>query len=167
MYAVRHSIVRFRTAYPFLARVTGSSVIGQHRNLTVQFSAGRINTNGPGTTGRTLGVRRCLSDPSLIGSAASTIFAPRLFSSKPDHTDDPPDHPDMQPASQLPATVAIPEVWPHLPVIATRRNPVFPRFMKIIEVSLIYRVVMRVFIYKQSHIASYFRFGTKLLSFKF
>lgn len=37
--------------------------------------------------------------------------------------------------THLPATVAIPEVWPHLPLIATRRNPVFPRFMKILEVS--------------------------------
>lgn len=36
--------------------------------------------------------------------------------------------------NQLPATVAIPEVWPHLPVIAAKRNPVFPRFMKILEV---------------------------------
>lgn len=35
----------------------------------------------------------------------------------------------------LPATVAIPEVWPFLPCIATSRNPVFPRFMKIIEAS--------------------------------
>lgn len=37
--------------------------------------------------------------------------------------------------THLPATVAIPEVWPHLPCIATSRNPVFPRFMKILEVS--------------------------------
>uniref|UniRef100_A0A182JXX0 Lon protease homolog, mitochondrial n=1 Tax=Anopheles christyi TaxID=43041 RepID=A0A182JXX0_9DIPT len=37
--------------------------------------------------------------------------------------------------NQLPATVAIPEVWPHLPVIATKRNSVFPRFMKILEVT--------------------------------
>lgn len=35
---------------------------------------------------------------------------------------------------QLPATVAVPEVWPHLPLLAIRRNPVFPRFMKILEV---------------------------------
>lgn len=59
-------------------------------------------------------------------------------SSNPDHSDEnggASDPPDFQPAPQLPATVAIPEVWPHLPVIATRRNPVFPRFMKIIEVS--------------------------------
>lgn len=38
--------------------------------------------------------------------------------------------------SILPATVAIPEIWPNLPVIATRRNPVFPRFMKILEVNM-------------------------------
>lgn len=37
--------------------------------------------------------------------------------------------------THLPATVAIPEVWPYLPCIATLRNPVFPRFMKILEVS--------------------------------
>ncbi|XP_037039119.1 lon protease homolog, mitochondrial [Bradysia coprophila] len=37
--------------------------------------------------------------------------------------------------SNLPATVAVPDVWPHLPVIAISGNPVFPRFMKIIEVS--------------------------------
>ncbi|KAI9588340.1 lon protease homolog, mitochondrial isoform 1-T1 [Glossina fuscipes fuscipes] len=36
---------------------------------------------------------------------------------------------------QLPATVAVPEVWPHLPLLAIRRNPVFPRFMKILEVT--------------------------------
>lgn len=38
------------------------------------------------------------------------------------------------PAS-LPATVVVPEVWPHLPVIAINRNPVFPRFIKLIEIS--------------------------------
>lgn len=36
--------------------------------------------------------------------------------------------------THLPATVAIPEVYPHLPLISTKRNPVFPRFMKIFEV---------------------------------
>lgn len=36
--------------------------------------------------------------------------------------------------TQLPATVAVPEVWPHLPVIAISRNIVFPRFIKLIEV---------------------------------
>ena len=34
----------------------------------------------------------------------------------------------------LPATKTVPEVWPNVPVIAINRNPVFPRFIKIIEV---------------------------------
>lgn len=62
-----------------------------------------------------------------------------MCSSHSDKPDDapaaPPDNNDYSPHSHLPATVAVPDVWPHLPVIATRRNPVFPRFMKIIEVS--------------------------------
>lgn len=36
--------------------------------------------------------------------------------------------------AQLPATVAVPDVWPHLPVIAISRNIVFPRFIKLVEV---------------------------------
>ncbi|XP_065352097.1 lon protease homolog, mitochondrial isoform X1 [Cloeon dipterum] len=35
----------------------------------------------------------------------------------------------------LPTTVTVPEVWPHVPVIAISRNPVFPRFIKMIEIS--------------------------------
>jgi len=35
----------------------------------------------------------------------------------------------------LPATMTVPEVWPNVPVIAINRNPVFPRFIKIIEIS--------------------------------
>ena len=35
----------------------------------------------------------------------------------------------------LPATLSIPEEWSQLPVIAVARNPVFPKFIKIIEVS--------------------------------
>ena len=35
----------------------------------------------------------------------------------------------------LPATMSVPDVWPNVPVIAINRNPVFPRFIKIIEVS--------------------------------
>uniref|UniRef100_A0A336LJN4 Lon protease homolog, mitochondrial n=3 Tax=Culicoides sonorensis TaxID=179676 RepID=A0A336LJN4_CULSO len=42
---------------------------------------------------------------------------------------------DVNQHHQLPATVAIPEVWPHVPVIAVKRNPLFPRFMKVLEVT--------------------------------
>lgn len=34
----------------------------------------------------------------------------------------------------LPSTTTVPEEWPMLPLIATGRNPVFPRFIKIIEI---------------------------------
>lgn len=46
------------------------------------------------------------------------------------------DHRDSQ---QLPATVAVPDVWPHVPMLAMRRNPLFPRFMKIVEVDCLSR----------------------------
>ncbi|KAF5289191.1 hypothetical protein FQR65_LT00077 [Abscondita terminalis] len=39
------------------------------------------------------------------------------------------------PESGLPATVVVPEVWPHVPVIAISRNIVFPRFIKLIELT--------------------------------
>ena len=51
-----------------------------------------------------------------------------LFS---EHDNDPVDD---YPAA-LPATVVVPEVWPHVPVIAINRNPVFPRFIKLIELT--------------------------------
>lgn len=35
----------------------------------------------------------------------------------------------------LPATVVVPEVWPNVPLIAVNRNPLFPRFIKLIDVS--------------------------------
>uniref|UniRef100_A0A182NDM9 Lon protease homolog, mitochondrial n=1 Tax=Anopheles dirus TaxID=7168 RepID=A0A182NDM9_9DIPT len=62
----------------------------------------------------------------------------RNLCSKKDPSSDDPIEPPVENVNfnnQLPATVAIPEVWPHLPVIATKRNPVFPRFMKILEVT--------------------------------
>lgn len=37
--------------------------------------------------------------------------------------------------STLPATLVVPEVWPHVPLIAINRNPVFPRFIKLIEIT--------------------------------
>lgn len=66
-----------------------------------------------------------------------TVLSSRTFCSKrdPDEDEAGTDPEPVQFSSQLPATVAIPEVWPHLPVIATKRNPVFPRFMKILEVT--------------------------------
>ncbi|XP_025995543.1 lon protease homolog, mitochondrial isoform X1 [Solenopsis invicta] len=63
----------------------------------------------------------------------------RFFSTKRYSDKDPPSDGNGEqsadyPAS-LPATVVVPEVWPHVPVIAINRNPVFPRFIKLIEIS--------------------------------
>uniref|UniRef100_A0A0A9X8U9 Lon protease homolog, mitochondrial n=1 Tax=Lygus hesperus TaxID=30085 RepID=A0A0A9X8U9_LYGHE len=38
-------------------------------------------------------------------------------------------------STTLPASVVVPEVWPQLPLIAINRNPVFPRFIKLVEVT--------------------------------
>ncbi|KAL4709466.1 hypothetical protein ACJJTC_012803 [Scirpophaga incertulas] len=70
--------------------------------------------------------------PKCIGSL-------RLYStkSKNDPSEDEPEVKEDTPifSNHLPATVAVPEVWPQVPVIAINRNPVFPRFIKLIEIS--------------------------------
>lgn len=47
----------------------------------------------------------------------------------------PPQDDNYNPHTALPATVVVPEVWPHVPVIALSRNIVFPRFIKLIELT--------------------------------
>lgn len=42
---------------------------------------------------------------------------------------------DQPPPRPLPTTVAVPEVWPNVPLIAVNRTPLFPRFIKIVEIS--------------------------------
>ncbi|KAL1139685.1 hypothetical protein AAG570_006663 [Ranatra chinensis] len=37
--------------------------------------------------------------------------------------------------TNLPASVVVPEVWPKLPIIPVTRNPVFPRFIKLIDLT--------------------------------
>lgn len=70
--------------------------------------------------------------------ALVNLSAKRFYSSA--KSDDPPEEdPEVKDetplfSSHLPATVAVPEVWPQVPVIAINRNPVFPRFIKLIEV---------------------------------
>ncbi|KAK9694498.1 ATP-dependent protease La (LON) substrate-binding domain [Popillia japonica] len=64
-------------------------------------------------------------------------FGCRYFSAKnaEDDASQPPLAEESSFNSQLPATVAVPEVWPHVPVIAINRNIVFPRFLKLIEIT--------------------------------
>lgn len=52
---------------------------------------------------------------------------------------DPPDEPPQQ--TTLPASVVVPEVWPQVPLIAVNRNPVFPRFIKLIEVKFKFKLL--------------------------
>ncbi|XP_011146818.1 lon protease homolog, mitochondrial [Harpegnathos saltator] len=63
----------------------------------------------------------------------SVRFYAKTFSRNPPSDGDG-DQPGDYSAS-LPATVVVPEVWPHVPVIAINRNPVFPRFIKLIELT--------------------------------
>ncbi|OXU27284.1 hypothetical protein TSAR_008538 [Trichomalopsis sarcophagae] len=72
------------------------------------------------------------------GSAAAIVV--RTFSSRNPSDKNPPNENDVdvQPEdypTALPATVVVPEVWPNVPVIAINRNPVFPRFIKLIELT--------------------------------
>lgn len=78
---------------------------------------------------------------SNVGSFVAVprqVASVRLFTTG-NKDDDPPEEVDVKEtplfSSTLPATVAVPEVWPQVPVIAINRNPVFPRFIKLIEVS--------------------------------
>ncbi|XP_034656482.1 lon protease homolog, mitochondrial isoform X4 [Drosophila subobscura] len=71
--------------------------------------------------------------------SGATMMSQRFYSRKRDDPDDKkaPASPDVlfDQDSNLPATLAVPDVWPHVPLIAMRRNPLFPRFIKIVEVS--------------------------------
>lgn len=49
-------------------------------------------------------------------------------------SDEPPEE-EPTPQTTLPASVVVPEVWPQVPLIAINRNPVFPRFIKLIEIT--------------------------------
>lgn len=45
------------------------------------------------------------------------------------------EHVHVNPLTGALTAVTVPEVWPQVPVIAIARNPVFPKFIKIVEVS--------------------------------
>lgn len=131
-----HSSTSLRTQSTNITTTRTAAIVaaGQPPQPFVGSRVLRLFNGCPPTTFTSTIQRRL---PALLernAFAASGLVVRAFSSSKPDQSDDPSDPPDFQPASHLPATVAIPEVWPHLPVIATRRNPVFPRFMKIIEV---------------------------------
>ena len=57
---------------------------------------------------------------------------------------------DFPVVHSLPATVVVPEVWPHVPLIAVNRNPVFPRFIKLLEVR---KSLRKVYCIRRTYIA--------------
>ncbi|XP_022824320.1 lon protease homolog, mitochondrial isoform X3 [Spodoptera litura] len=83
------------------------------------------------------GARICSYNSTFLSSSKQVGFGRYFSTNKSDPPDEDPESKDETPlfSSQLPATVAVPEVWPQVPVIAINRNPVFPRFIKLIEIS--------------------------------
>lgn len=82
-------------------------------------------------------IKKNISDLRRTDVKVLSGLASRSYCTKNDSSDDEIglDGSEFNQPPVLPATVSIPDVWPNLPVIATQRNPVFPRFMKILEVS--------------------------------
>ncbi|GBP52819.1 Lon protease homolog, mitochondrial [Eumeta japonica] len=83
-------------------------------------------------------VKTCTFDGCLLNNSRQNTTI-RYFSTgdknePPEEEEDDKEEPALF-TNQLPATVAVPEVWPQVPVIAINRNPVFPRFIKLIEIS--------------------------------
>lgn len=83
------------------------------------------------------GARICSYNSTYLSPSKQVGFGRYFSTNKNDPPDEDPEPKDETPlfSSHLPATVAVPEVWPQVPVIAINRNPVFPRFIKLIEVS--------------------------------
>ena len=60
-----------------------------------------------------------------------------------EHTGEVPEMPSIHSPGIMPLSpMTVPEVWPQVPVIAVKRNPVFPRFIKMIEVSFMLHICM-------------------------
>merc|ERR1719232_2321517 len=70
-----------------------------------------------------------ISPPKLVTA--------RYFSSDPNDEPAYPvgDESTGGPAPIVPSTVTVPEDWPVLPIVAVNRHPVFPKFIKIVEVN--------------------------------
>ena len=77
---------------------------------------------------------------------SSFVIASRYFSSDSSNKEEPePEEPQQQNEDKIPpdakneqnalSTLQVPDFWPQLPVIAINRNPVFPKFIKMIEIT--------------------------------
>jgi len=78
-----------------------------------------------------------LQSPSQIKYIQPLFNSVKKYSSNPiDNSDEPIFSQDDGTASPpVPSTVTVPDVWPVVPILAVNRHPVFPKFIKIIELS--------------------------------
>jgi len=71
--------------------------------------------------------------PQLKYHSPNLTSHSRYYSSNPSDGDEPIFDPE-DPMAAVPSTVTVPDVWPILPIVAVNRHPVFPKFIKIIEI---------------------------------
>lgn len=111
-----------------LSKISVNTNVRQISSITLKFSNAAVSENW----------KRSISPIS-----AQSIGQLRFYSNKKDEDEDIEvvaeaeiaDNPSEFIHTHLPATVAVPEIFPYVPCVAVSRSPVFPRFMKIIELS--------------------------------
>nr|CAI5832994.1 unnamed protein product [Callosobruchus analis] len=114
------------------------------RTITSASENGTLICNSKYRINRTQTLKNSLVSSETPSRLLKTDATPKFVSvtrfcstKNPEGSDDdvgpPPEDESFNP--QLPATVAVPEVWPHVPVIAIAKNIVFPRFIKLIELT--------------------------------
>jgi len=124
----------------FLPRPSSSSrllIFSHTRNLSTVQSPGitAVATKLHQLTHQTRPFQYSLPQLKYV---APSITSSRYFSSNPNDNDEPPIF-DAEATGAapppVPSTVTVPDVWPIVPIIAVNRHPVFPKFIKIIEIN--------------------------------
>ncbi|KAJ6635515.1 Lon protease like, mitochondrial [Pseudolycoriella hygida] len=119
-----------------LVQNSKSNVFAQSKHITNftpirQYSINRFSRHSRRFIGRNVLLHRTLAPrievPSSLFSSANNYE--NLSDDGFDSDDDGDDF------KTLPAVVNVPEVWPHLPVIVSKKHLIFPKFMKIVEVA--------------------------------
>jgi len=101
----------------------------------------RVSINGTAQNNRNAQIAPSLLSLVKPHNRPPSLAGNRFYCSKPpedeplafsieDATEEP-----LEGSSTVPATQTVPEVWPIVPVIAVNRHPVFPKFIKIIEIN--------------------------------
>lgn len=118
-----------RTLFYLQKTVLSPRGLNVSRNKCIALNFGQNRSLLEGAGYRVSKFRR--TQPEVLSSIR--FYAKNTEGSDDDHNPTPVEEESFNP--QLPATVAVPEVWPHVPVIAINKNIVFPRFIKLIELT--------------------------------